>query len=128
MPAAVKIIRRDYTSEDLRMLSGKARTPEATQRMLAIANVLDGMKRKDAARLAGMDRQALRDWVHRYNDEGIEGLYNRRIPGKPSRLTDEQKAEIKEIVLTGPDPQNGLVRWRCCDIQCLIQDNYTNLP
>jgi transposase-like protein len=35
----------------------------------------------EAARNCGMDRQTLRDWVHRYNAGGLRGLSNRRPPG-----------------------------------------------
>ena len=61
--------------------------------MLAIALVLEGSDRKSAAETCGMDRQTLRDWVHRYNAEGLAGLTNRPSPGRRPRLTPEQKAE-----------------------------------
>ncbi len=47
------------------------------------AHALDGVSRAEAARLAGMDRQALRDAVVRYNAEGVAGLYDRSLPGQP---------------------------------------------
>jgi transposase len=106
-------------------MSVRMRTPEATRRTLAIANVLDGMTREMAARLAGLDRQSLRDWVHRYNAEGAEGLYDRKAPGKPPQLDAVQKAGLREIVLKGPDPEkDGVVRWRCCDLKDLIACEY----
>jgi transposase-like protein len=90
---AVKITRTDYTAEDLRREAGRARTP-APPRMLAIALVLEDVSRCDAARQCGMDRQTLRDWVHRFNGEGPEGLYDRRRPGPAPRLTPEQEADL----------------------------------
>ena len=78
----------------------------------AIANALEGMDRASAARLAGMDRQTLRDWVHRYNEEGIAGLSNRPAPGRSPKLTEGQMAALKAVVLAGPDPAvDGVVRW-----------------
>lgn len=125
MPRAVEITRREHSSKDLRKIAGAARTPEATRRTLAIANVLDGMSRALAARLAGLDRQSLRDWVHRYNAEGVEGLYDRKAPGMKPRLDAGQKAALREIVLKGPDPaKDGIVRWRCCDVKDLIEEKY----
>jgi transposase len=50
-----------------------------------------------------MDRQTLRDWVHRYNDEGLDGLSDRRAPGPSPRLSAEQGAELARIVEAGPD-------------------------
>jgi transposase len=64
-----------------------------------------------------MDRQTLRDWVHRYNAEGIAGLTDATRGGRPSALTSEQMAELRGLVLAGPDPaRDGVVRWRCIDL------------
>jgi transposase len=49
--------------------------------MLAIAGALEGLSRAEAARLSGMERQALRDAVVRYNAEGLDGLRDRPKPG-----------------------------------------------
>ena len=126
MPSSrIEIRRTEHSSRDLRKMSRSARTPKAARRMLAIANVLDGMSREMASRLAGMDRQTLCDWVHRYNAEGVEGLYGRKPPGAPSKLNEAQRLEIRAIVLKGPDPAtDGIVRWRCCDLKALIEKKY----
>ena len=122
---AVKITRTDYTAEDLRRAAGRARTPAAARRMLAVALVLDGVSRRDAARQCGMDRQTLRDWVHRFNAEGLEGLYDRRRPGPAPRLTPEQEADLGRIVRDGPDlERDGVVRWRRVDLQAVIEERF----
>jgi transposase len=90
--------------------------------MLGIANVLDGMDRASAAKAAGMDRQTLRDWVHRYNREGIAGLRD-RPKGRPERALDrQQEKEIEELVSTAPE--GSLVRWRRKDIKAEIEKRY----
>lgn len=77
--------RRDRTPTALRLRARRARNPRGASWAFAIANALDGMSRADAARLAGMERQALRDAVVRYNAEGVDGLSDRpRV--LPSRL------------------------------------------
>jgi winged helix-turn helix protein len=84
-----------------------------TLTVVTVANALEGMDRATAARLAGMDRQTLRDWVRRYNAEGIAGLSNRPLPGRAPKLTEGQMASLKAIVLRGPDPAvDGVARWR----------------
>jgi transposase len=85
--AAIEITRKNLTARELRAAAVKARDAKAARRMLAIALVLEGQGRKTAAEACGMDRQTLRDWVHRYNAEGLAGLNNRTAPGRPSRLT-----------------------------------------
>ena len=93
--------------------------------MLALALVLEGFSRAEAARAAGMDRQTLRDWVHRYNEEGLPGLHDRRRPGPRPRLSPEQEAELVTAVERGPDPdRDGVVRWRRVDLKALIEARY----
>jgi transposase len=111
--AAIEVTRKDFTTTELRAASRKARDAKAARRMLAIALVIEGKNRRTAAETCGMDRQTLRDWVHRYNAEGLAGLKNRKAPGRPSRLTAQQKAELATLVEKGPDAeQDGVVRWR----------------
>jgi transposase len=117
MGAAVKIVRVDYTSEELRALAAKSKDAAQARRLLAIAMVLEGASRLDAARQVGMDRQTLRDWVHRYNEAAIEGLISRVAPGAAAKLTEAQMAELRALVLAGPDPNiHRVVRWRCADL------------
>src|SRR4051795_12677427 len=81
MSAAVKITHTDETPVTLRALAAKSRDTAQSRRLLAIAMVLEGSSRLEAARQTGMDRQTLRDWVHRFNEVGVAGLLSRRPPG-----------------------------------------------
>ena len=122
MAGAIVITRQDMTAAELRAASGKAKSARAARRVLAIALVLEGVDRKTAAETCGMDRQTLRDWVHRYNAEGLAGLENRRSSGPPRRLTSEQQAELAARVEAGPDPKlDGVVRWRRIDLKRWIE-------
>src|SRR3546814_9196544 len=104
MGARLEITRRDQTSAELRALSGRCCDGAQVRRLLALALVLEGHSRTEAARLSGMDRQTLRDWVHRYNDEGVAGLKSRSSPGRAPALSEPQRAELRELVIRGPDP------------------------
>ena len=89
--------------------------------MLAIALVMEGVDRTTAARSCGMDRQTLRDWVHRYNAEGVAGLVDRPRPGRPPRLSGAELDDLIEIVEAGPDVEiDGVVRWRCADLAGVV--------
>ena len=97
-------IRTDLASPArLRALARRERNPRAAMRMLAVANAMEGMGRAEAARLAGMERQALRDAVVRFNAEGFDGLRDRPKPGRPSALTDAEQAALPAAVFRGPD-------------------------
>lgn len=85
-------IRDDRTPEALRRHARQTPNRRAALRMLAIADALEGLSRAEAARLAGMERQALRDAVARYNAEGVAGLDDRPKPGRPERLSEAERA------------------------------------
>ncbi len=121
MGAAVAI-RTDIEAAELRRLARRQDDGRVASRLLGLANVLDGMSREEAARAAGMDRQTLRDWVHRFNAEGVEGLCDRPHLGRPVRLSEGEQAALKAIVLRGPDPErDGVSAWRAADL-CRIAE------
>lgn len=60
----------------------------------AIANALDGLERAEAARLAGIERQALRDAVFRYNAEGVGRLFDRPKGHRPEWLRLIERPEL----------------------------------
>ena len=123
MPALA--IRRDLPAAELRRLARREPDRRATMRLLAIANALEGMRRAEAARLAGMERQALRDAVVRYNAEGPDGLHDRPRAGRPEALTPGQQAALKAWVLRGPDPErDGVSAWRLVDACAHAEEAY----
>ena len=118
-------IRRDRTSAVLRKLVKGESNGRVARRILAIANALDGMSREAAAQSAGMDRQTLRDWVIRYNEQGIEGLYDRWGDGRPPTFTREEQAELMRIVLAGPDPgTSGLSAYTLEDLAGICEKRF----
>src|SRR3990172_8808055 len=124
MGAAISL-RQDFGASELRRLAGKAKDAAQARRLLALAAVLDGMKRTEAARIGGMDRQTLRDWAHRFNQHGPDGLIDIKPPGRPPRLSDDHKERLKQLVETGPDPEtDGVVRWRCVDLKRVVRDRF----
>jgi transposase len=118
-------IRQDYRPCDLRRRATREPDRRATLRLLAIANALEGMTRAEAARLAGMERQALHDAVLRFNAEGPAGLHDRPRPGRPERLNAGQQAALKAHVLRGPDPErDGVSAWRLVDLCDHVERHY----
>jgi len=118
----VQIERADLSAQDLRRFAGRVKDGRVSRRLLALALVLEGVSRKIAAESCGMDRQTLRDWVHRYNAEGVEGLSDRSGGGVKARLTTDQMAQLSTWVEEGPDPErDGVVRWRRADLARRIE-------
>jgi transposase len=115
----IKIIREDLTAAELRREAARSSDATAARRVLAIALILDGRSRADAARECGMDRQTLRDWVHRYNADGLAGVCDRPHAGGPRpRLSAEQQEQVAAWVRAGPKlEKDGVIRWRRIDLQ-----------
>ena len=110
-------IRTDLEVAALRRLARRERDGRVSSRLIALANVLDGMSRQAAARAAGMDRQTLRDWVIRFNTEGVDGLRDQPRSGRRPRMSEGQQAALKAIVPRGPDPErDGVSTWRIIDL------------
>lgn len=110
-------VRTDYSSQELRRLAARVKDVGQARRLLAIAAIVDGASREEAATTGGMDRQTLRDWVIRFNDQGPDGLINKLAPGAPGKLGKEHKAFLARLVEDGPIPAvHGVVRWRACDL------------
>jgi transposase len=117
MSAAIGL-RMDFGAAELRALAGRTKNANQARRLLALAAVYDGKPRDEAARIGGMDRQTLRDWAHRFNQLGPEGLIDRKAPGGKPKLSAGQQEELKRLVEAGPDPESdGVARWRCVDLK-----------
>jgi transposase len=121
----VAVTRLELGAGDLRQEAKRCRDAAAARRMLALALVPEGHVREEAARHAGMDRQTLRDWVHRYNAQGLAGLHDRPHLGPKPRPAAEQMTELAAIVERGPEPErDGIVRWRRVDLQVVIERRF----
>jgi transposase len=124
MPKVVAI-RPSHTPDELRRFAARTKDANQSRRLLSIAAVLDGMSRADAAKIGGMDRQTLRDWAHRFNERGPDGLKDNWWRNNPRRLLPAQLNELSEIVATGPSrAADGVVRWRRVDLQHVIKERF----
>lgn len=118
-------MRNDFSSSELRRLAKASKDVNQSRRLLSLAAIGEGMNREDAARMGGMDRQTLRDWVHRFNALGPEGLKDIRGPGPKPRLTSGNRDKLAAIVEAGPDLAiDGVVRWRRIDLQKVIKERF----
>ena len=121
----VTITRLEHAPEDLRREAARTAEAKKARRMLAIALILEGHSREQAARSCAMQRQSLRDWVHGYNAEGLAGLRNRTAPGPQPSLSPAPQAELSAWVEEGADPdRDGVVRWRRTDLRDRIAESF----
>ena len=102
MPAAVEL-RPDWEAKRVRAAARQAKDANQARRLLAIAAAYEGQDRRTAAKMGAMAPQRLRDWVHRFNEAGPDGLIDRKPAGAMRRLTPEQEAELAALIEAGPE-------------------------
>ena len=95
------------------------------QRVLMIANMLEGMEHEEAARLAGLSRSAAYEWHNRYEEDGIAGLRDRPRPGRQPRVDAVTSARFKERIVAGAElARDGVVAFRGVDAQRMLKEEF----
>ncbi len=121
MPPAL-FVRGDYTPEHLEAMAETVPDRAHARRLRAIAAVLKGVNRRKAAEIGGMQRQTLRDWVQRFNAEGLEGLVTRKPSGRPAKLSAGQKRELLVLLSSAAAKEEYEVTlWRLAKITEIIK-------
>jgi len=111
-------LRSDFDAVTLRAAARASKNGAQTRRLLALATIYDGSARSEAAKMAGVTVQIVRDWVVRFNAEGPDGLIDRTAPGRTPILNATQRAALAAAVESGPIPAvHGVVRWRIIDLR-----------
>jgi len=110
-------LREDFNGPALRRLAKASRDSGQSRRLLVLAEIYDGGRRTDAARIGSVGLQVIRDWVLRFNVAGADGLIDKKPPGARTVLDEAQRRALVEIVESGPIPAvHGVVRWRLLDL------------
>ena len=118
-------LRDDFDGAILRRFAKGSKDAGQSRRLLALAEIYDGGRRKDAARIGVVGLQIIRDWVLRFNANGPAGLIDGKATGKPPKLNDAQRQALARIVESGPIPAvHGVVRWRRKDLALWIYEEY----
>jgi transposase len=118
-------LRGDFDASRLRGLAKKTKDGPQARRLLALAAINDGVTRTEAAKIGGVGRQIIRDWVLRFNARGPDGLLNGKAPGQPSKLNDAQRQSIARMIESGPIPAiHDVIRWRLIDLAQWIFEEF----
>jgi len=118
-------LREDFDGPGLRRLAKASKDAGQSRRLLVLAEIYDGGKRGDAARIGDVGLQVIRDWVLRFNAHGPDGLIDGKSTGKPPKLNDAQRQALARIVEAGPIPAvHGVVRWRRADLSLWIFEEF----
>ena len=122
MPAY--FFRSEPGAAELRRLA-RGESGRVCQRVLMIANLLEGMEHEEAARLAGLSRSSAYEWHNRYEEDGIEGLRDRPRPGRQPRVDAATAARLKERIVAGAElARDGVVAFRGVDAQRILREEF----
>jgi transposase len=120
----VYFFRSEPGAAELRRLA-RRESGRVCQRVLMIANMLEGMEHEEAARLAGLSRSAAYEWHNRYEEDGLEGLRDRPRPGRQPRVDAATSARLKERIVTGAElARDGVVAFRGVDAQRILKEEF----
>ena len=118
-------LREDFDGPALRRLAKASKDAGQSRRLLALAEIYDGGRRTEAARIGTVGLQVVRDWVLRFNAKGPDGLIDGKATGKPAKLNDRQRQALARLVESGPIPAiHGVVRWRRKDLAHWIFEEF----
>jgi transposase len=117
-------IETDLTIQAIRRLIRRESDGRIRQRLTGMLHLRHGKTVPQAAQAIGMNESKLRNWVHRFNAEGINGLYDRPRSGRPAQLSDEQKQSFKRRIEAGPTETDGVVRFRWQEFQKVLANEY----
>ena len=120
----VYFFRREPGAAELRRLA-RRESGRVCQRVLMIANMLEGMDHEEAAQLAGLSRSTAYQWHNRYEEDGLEGLRDRPRPGRQPRVDAATSARLKDRIVAGAElARDGVVAFRGVDAQRILKEEF----
>ena len=117
-------LRQDISLEELRSHMRTEKDAKVYRRLLGIVHLLEGGTRAEARRLSQLSINIFRNWIVRFNTLGIAGLNSIKSTGRPRKMNEEMRAELKSKILKGPSPEEGIVRYRLVDLQDYLKTNH----
>lgn len=95
-------------------LSSQATDWREGRRLRAWELKQQGWNQREISRALGVTEGAVSQWMKRGRQGGVEALSKRTSPGAPPRLSEEQRAHLKELLAQGA-PAHGFRGdvWTC---------------
>jgi putative transposase len=124
MGMPVYFFRSEPGAAELRRLA-RQESGRVCQRVLMIANMLEGMEPEEAARLVGLSRSVAYEWHNRYEEDGFEGLRDRPRPGRQPLVDAAKSARFKDRIAAGAElARDGVVAFRGVDAQRILKEEF----
>ncbi|MCL2031841.1 MAG: helix-turn-helix domain-containing protein [Methanomassiliicoccaceae archaeon] len=98
----MKIVLYLSKKELTEMISETEHGSQFHMRLFFICLLYSGQTVEEAARSIGVSRSTGYNILKRWNEGGPDTLRPQKIPGRPSKMTDEQSEQIKKILIKKP--------------------------
>src|SRR5215207_5976828 len=108
-----------------RTLSSETTNWREGRRLRAFELKERGWKQSEIAEALGVTEGAVSQWMKRAREQGAQALRHKPPPGAPSRLSDEQRARLPELLAQGAEAHGfrGEV-WTCERVAVLIRREF----
>jgi transposase len=117
-------VHTDLTPDDLARIAKKELNPRVRQRLLAIRLVIMGNTVPQAAKTVGLKQRQSRNWIHRFNAEGLDGLRDRPRPGQPAKLPRQKEHAFRERIVKGTGKKDPTRNLRVKDIRRILREEF----
>ena len=117
-------VQTNLTPDDLEKIAKKEPNPRVRQRLLAVRLVVMGNTVPQAAKAVGLKQRQSRNWIHRFNEEGLHGLRDRPRPGQPVKLPRQKEQAFRERIAEGAGKKDSTPNLRVKDIQRILREEF----
>ena len=117
-------VQTSLTPDELAKIAKKEPNPRVRQRLLAVRLVVMGNTAPQAAKAVGLKQRQSRNWIHRFNDEGVNGLRDRPRPGQPVKLPRQKEQAFRERIEKGAGQKDSTPNLRVKNIQRILREEF----
>ena len=111
-------VKKWITSEELKKkIRLKEKDVKVLNRMHFINYLYSGCSVPEASKKLGITKVTGYNWLERWNHDGYEGIIPRFAGGRPSKLTNNEKQKLKELLKKRDD-------WTTKEILKLIKEEF----
>lgn len=108
---------------DFKKLSKTAQHPREKLRYLAFSHIQDGKSNLEIAKMLRVNRMAISNWIKDFNQEGIDGLKEKKGRGAKRKIHISQEEAFRQSVLELQDKRPG-GRIKGLDILKLMEEKF----
>ena len=112
------------TTKQISNLIRKEKDGRVRQRLMVMKFISQGQTIPQAARRMDIAERPLRKWLHRFNKQGPNGLYDAPRSGQPSKLNTKRIEKLKQRIRKGVTEHDNVCSLRGKDLQRILHKEF----